>query len=411
MSSPYRSESLESLVTTDDLDQASSFIRYRSVLFLSVFAILLIVVLLCCILIKIPIKISGPAVMWSDVGVLQVACKDSGSVTSLNVKVGDRVETDQVIATLDQSAIHSKLKAARNKLSALNNYILDIQKLQEKESIQREELKNLSTELMASSTKLNQARVARFQNRKKELKLLYDEELIQFEQFNAMIDRVEEAENRILSDGRLAVNEFRNENRKVSTDTRELLERKLERDRLKSEVELLESHLADQGVLKTRVAGNVVEVTTSVGDYLSPGSPVILVQPDSKESQLTFVLFISSEQVKPVKVGMRTELEVSAFPPTKYGKLLAKVTSVSPMPMSSSGLMEELKNDQLVNRITEAGSPFMVKVDILYDQKTGEFLWSSASNIERELQVGMIGEGSIITRYERLIWLLLPRTE
>jgi HlyD family secretion protein len=376
-----------------------------------VFAILLIVVLLCCILIKIPIKISGPAVMWSDVGVLQVACKDSGSVTSLNVKVGDRVETDQVIATLDQSAIHSKLKAARNKLSALNNYILDIQKLQEKESIQREELKNLSTELMASSTKLNQARVARFQNRKKELKLLYDEELIQFEQFNAMIDRVEEAENRILSDGRLAVNEFRNENRKVSTDTRELLERKLERDRLKSEVELLESHLADQGVLKTRVAGNVVEVTTSVGDYLSPGSPVILVQPDSKESQLTFVLFISSEQVKPVKVGMRTELEVSAFPPTKYGKLLAKVTSVSPMPMSSSGLMEELKNDQLVNRITEAGSPFMVKVDILCDQKTGEFLWSSASNIERELQVGMIGEGSIITRYERLIWLLLPRTE
>jgi len=411
VSSPYRSDSLESLVTTDDLDQASSFIRYRSVLFLSVFAILLIVVLLCCILIKIPIKISGPAVMWSDVGVLQVACKDSGSVTSLNVKVGDRVETDQVIATLDQSAIHSKLKAARNKLSALNNYILDIQKLQEKESIQREELKNLSTELMASSTKLNQARVARFQNRKKELKLLYDEELIQFEQFNAMIDRVEEAENRILSDGRLAVNEFRNENRKVSTDTRELLERKLERDRLKSEVELLESHLADQGVLKTRVAGNVVEVTTSVGDYLSPGSPVILVQPDSKESQLTFVLFISSEQVKPVKVGMRTELEVSAFPPTKYGKLLAKVTSVSPMPMSSSGLMEELKNDQLVNRITEAGSPFMVKVDILYDQKTGEFLWSSASNIERELQVGMIGEGSIITRYERLIWLLLPRTE
>jgi hypothetical protein len=104
-------------------------------------------------------------------------------------------------------------------------------------------------------------------------------------------------------------------------------------------------------------------------------------------------------------------LELSAFPPTKYGKLVAEVTSVSPMPLSSSALMKELRNDQLVNRITQAGSPFMVKVDILRDPISGNFVWSSASDAKRELQVGMVGEGSIITRYERLVWLLLPQTE
>ena len=226
-----------------------------------------------------------------------------------------------------------------------------------------------------------------------------------------MIDRVEEAEDRILSDERLLVTEFREENTKVSSDVRELLQKKLERDRLGSEVNLLESQLSDQGELRTRVAGSVVEVTASIGDYLTPGSSVILVQPDAVDSQLTFVLFISSEQVKPVKVGMRTELELSAFPPTKYGKLLAEVTSISPMPLSSSGLMKELKNDQLVNRITESGSPFMVKVDILRNKDSGEFVWSSSSNAKRELQVGMVGQGSVITRYERLVWLLLPQTE
>ena len=77
-----------------------------------------------------------------------------------------------------------------------------------------------------------------------------------------------------------------------------------------------------------------------------------MVQPDAEVSELTFVIFISSEQVKPV-VGMRTELELSAFPPTKYGKLVAEVTSVSPMPLSSSALMKELRNDQLVERITQ----------------------------------------------------------
>ena len=86
MSSPYRSDSLDSLVSTDDLDQASSFIRFRSILFLIVFAVLLTIGVLSCIFIKVPIKISGPSVIWSEVGVLQVACKDPGSVTSIRVK-------------------------------------------------------------------------------------------------------------------------------------------------------------------------------------------------------------------------------------------------------------------------------------------------------------------------------------
>ena len=73
--------------------------------------------------------------------------------------------------------------------------------------------------------------------------------------------------------------------------------------------------------------------------------------------------------------------------------------------------MKELRNDQLVERITQEGSPFMVRVNILRDENTGNFLWSSASDAKRELQVGMVGKGSIITRYERLVWLLLPQTE
>ena len=73
--------------------------------------------------------------------------------------------------------------------------------------------------------------------------------------------------------------------------------------------------------------------------------------------------------------------------------------------------MKELRNDQLVQRISEVGSPFMVKVDIIRNEKTGELKWSSASDTKRELQVGMVGQGSIITRWEKLIWLLLPQTE
>ena len=411
MSPPFRSDSTDSLVSTDDLDQASSLIKFRSFLFLAAFALLILIAIACSVWIKVPIKVSGPAVIWSDVGVLQVAAKDPGSVTSISVKVGDRIESGQVIAVLDQSRVRDQLLAVQSKLEVLNKYISDIQLLQRSDQRKRQNLKNTVDDLQKSSEALNKNRLLRLNLRKNELKKLYEDELIQFDQYHSFIDRIEEAEGKIIAEQRVTVNDFKEENLKYSTDARELLQKQLEADQLFTEVTLLESQLADQGKLKTLISGSVVEITTSVGDYLTPGSPVILVQPDPDEDKMNFVVFISSEQVKPVSLGMRTELEVSAFPPTKYGKLVAEVSGVSPMPMSSSGLMKELRNDQLVARITQAGSPFMVNVDILRDEGTGDFLWSSASGQKRRLQVGMVGEGSIITRYERLIWLLLPQTE
>ena len=129
MSSPYRSDSLDSLVSSDDLDQASMLIKFRSLLFLSVFVLLISIAVACSILIYIPIKVSGPSVIWSDVGVLQVTAKDPGVVTSINVKIGDHVDAGEVIAVLDQSRVQDQLDSATFKLKALQQYISDIERI------------------------------------------------------------------------------------------------------------------------------------------------------------------------------------------------------------------------------------------------------------------------------------------
>ena len=407
----YRSESLDNLVTTDDLDQASWLIRFRSFLFLAFFILLIIIAIACSVLIEVPIKVSGPAVIWSDEGVLQVTARDPGTITSIKVKIGDPIKSGEVIAILDQTAVRDKLDSVKQKLKFLNRYILDIKNLQWEDQRKRTIFKDTINELQKNTNSLNTNRLIRLRIRKDELKKLHSEGLIPFDQYNLFINQIEETEENVINEQRKVVTELKEENNKFTADSRELLQKQLEADQLASEVTLLEHQLSNQGKLTAHISGRVVEITSSVGDFLSPGSPVILVQPDSEEDQMTFVVFISSEQVKPVKENMITELQLSAFPPTKYGKLLARVKSISPMPLSSSALMKELRNDQLVQRITEAGSPFMVKVDILRHQETGDFKWSSASTTKRELQVGMIGQGSIITRWERLIWLLLPQTE
>ena len=86
---------------------------------------------------------SGPTVVWSDVGVLQVTAKDPGGVTSIKVKVGDYVEKGQIIAKLDQSRVSDQLDSTKEKLYVLNRYIADIESLQNNDQRTRENLKKL----------------------------------------------------------------------------------------------------------------------------------------------------------------------------------------------------------------------------------------------------------------------------
>ena len=64
----------------------------------------------------------------------------------------------------------------------------------------------------------------------------------------------------------------------------------------------------------------------------------------------------------------------------------------------------------LVERITEGKSIYGEGRNI-DDSKTGRFNWSSSSKTNRKIQQGMVGQGSIITNKEQLIWLLLPKSE
>ena len=409
MSKLYRSDSLDSLVSSEDLDQASLLIRFRSFLFLFFFALLIAIAVACSLLIKVPIKVSGPAVIWSDVGVLQVTAEHPGTITSIEVKVGDRVEYNQRIAILDQKLIEDKLFSTQEKLEALNENIKELEILHERDKRERALIQYDISKIGTEFDELKNRTMTRLQGSKARLKKLLEEGLIQFEQYNLLFDQIEKTEESVIQEKRTDITERKEKQRKEMADDQELLQKQLEARQLESEVTLLQRQIDKQGELKSHISGRVVEISSSVGDFLTPGSPVILVQPDSGEDKMTFVVFISSEQIKPVGLKDPTELELAAFPPTKFGKLVGEVKSVSPSPLSSSGLMKELRNDHLVERITEEGSPFMVKVDILRDEKTGEFQWSSDSNASRELQVGMVGQGSIITEYRELFWLLLPK--
>lgn len=408
--SPFRNDAADTLVSTQELDQASRMIRLQARTFLALVGFLVVAAGIAGFVIKVPVKVAGPGVLWTNASVHQVSATTPGRVQSIHVTAGALVESGSVIARLDQSALAEQLRSAQANLQALQDHLAASTRLQDADVATRAELSERVDQLIATSGELNRARLARLQGRRTELEDLRQRGLIEADRFDQLISQIEESETRLLALERETINELKQTQSTNYQQEREQLQLQLQASQLRTEVALLQHQLEQKGELRTPVGGQVVEVTMAVGDYLTPGLPTIVVQPDAGAEDIGAVIFVPGTLAKPITPGMPVELEMAAFAKNMHGLVLGEVESASPLPLSSSALLHELRNDQLVKSITEQGSPFMVRVRLLRTKAGDDFKWSSVSEFARPLQRGMMAQGGIIVRRERLIDLLLPRT-
>ena len=408
--SPFRQDALNSMVSTEELDQASRSIAFQGRLLLILVAALLLIAGVLSFVITVPVKVTGPGVLWSRVGVRQVTATGDGRLIELNVVTGAEVEAGQVIARLDQNTLAQQLASAQANLDALQAHIALSERLQIEDETARAAFNLRVDELIAASEHTATIKTARLSDRRDQLKSLHANGMLEAERFNQLITQIEETEERLVTLQRDTVNQLKQEHLTEFQQQREVLSLRLQASQLQTEVDLLETQLASKGVLRTPISGRVVEVMTAVGDFLTPGVPVIVVQSPEATDDLSAVVFVPTQMAKPIRAGMSVELELPAFTKSLYGKLLGEVEAVSPLPVSTSGLMRELRNDRLVQTISEQGSPILVRVRLHTDPTTGRFVWSSDSPVDRALQPGMATTGGVVIRQERIIDLLLPET-
>ncbi|GAB5558888.1 MAG: HlyD family efflux transporter periplasmic adaptor subunit [Synoicihabitans sp.] len=408
--SPFRQDALDSMVSTEELDQASRSIAFQGKLLLILVGVLLLTATVLTFVITVPVKVTGPGVLWSRVGVRQVTATGDGRLIELNVRTGGQVEAGQIIARLDQNSLSQQLASAQANLDALQTHIALSENLQLEDESARAAFNQRVDELIAASERTAKIKTARLSERRDQLEALQAAGMLEAERFNQLISQIEDSEERLVTLQRETVTQLKQEHLTDFQQQREVLSMRLQAAQLQTDVELLQAQLASKGVLRTPISGRVVETMTAVGDYLTPGMPVIVVQSPEATDDLSAVVFVPTQLAKPIRVGMDVELELPAFTKSLYGKLLGEVEAVSPLPVSTSGLMRELRNDRLVQTISEQGSPILVRVRLKTNPETGQFMWSSNSPVERALQPGMAATGGVVIRKERIIDLLLPET-
>jgi multidrug resistance efflux pump len=139
-----------------------------------------------------------------------------------------------------------------------------------------------------------------------------------------------------------------------------------------------------QAVLVAPLDGVVTTGEVKVGDLLEPGRPVVEI---AEEKGFRFELFVPTEEVGRLQLGMPARVKLYAFDYQRYGSVTGTVCFISP----DSGVPQG-----------QQAAFYTVRIALDGDEVGRE-------TFRGQLKLGMVGQGEIVTGQETILSLLLKK--
>ena len=119
----------------------------------------------------------------------------------------------------------------------------------------------------------------------------------------------------------------------------------------------------------------------------------------SENETLDALIFVSHSQGKKVAAGMNTYILPDTLSAYEYGYIKGKVLSVSDYPAAKDTVYGYLGNMSLVDEFFNGGAPFVVKVRLVRDIKTGSGLaWTSRKGPGFAVGAGTTVSGKVVNK-------------
>lgn len=403
----FRKVSIERLSSPEQLDQLLKVNSARSWVALLAVLVLLGLTVLWSLEGSIATTASGQGVIIRTGGVLNVVSSGNGVVAALNIKVGDRIQKDQVIAKVAQPALLERIRANQEAI------------------IEAGRQRAVASQIRGGSARLQVSALSRQrENAEREIKVLQEQAKLVAEQIPveaellakglftrqqtyATRQKLLEIEGRI--DGlnadlkRYDSEQFAIENQPVQADI-EMQSRvaSLERDLagLRKELEVAANVVSPYG-------GEVIELRVAPGSAVTAGLPMLSIQPDL--DQLDVLVYVPSVMAKQIHSGLEAQISPSTVRREEFGYLRGEVTSVADYPATPAALMRNFQNEPLVQSLTGGGPVTELHVRLVSDPATvSGYRWSSPLGPRLKLSSGTFVSAQIVTRRQHPIHLVIP---
>lgn len=443
----FRQQALDRLSSPERLDTLMQVVSPKDWLPLGGLAIFGALGVLWSMFGTIPITVTGKGVFINPRQVVQFQSPISGQLESLQVRDGQCVAKDEILAIINPTDKKQQLQQEQDKLAQLNQQAQQTSLLRqqrtlvetetitaERTSLQQrlQDLQTLTPRLQNEGlNSISQQRRSLQQRLKdaQELTPIMEQRLAKQRQLQTQgaisQERVLQAEQEYRQT-RQNISEIQAQLQQLQVQKTELRQQNLEninniaqikaqlaqldtrsaqlaQDNLQATntednqiqevqqaIARLEEEVTDNSAIRSSHTGCIVEITTIEGQYLNPGSTLGTLQITGEAGGMMGVSYFGVEDGKKIQPGMEILITPDTVKRTRFGGILGKVTEVSPFPITSEGATFVVGNPEVVKQLmgSEGGKIETLAQLQLNSQTFSGYTWSSSKGPQLEISPG-----------------------
>jgi HlyD family secretion protein len=396
---------------------------------------------------RIPLTVTGKGVLIQPNQVLNFESPISGQLKRLRVKPGECITKGAVIANIDPTNLKQQLQLQQSKLAELqtqDRYLTTLYQqriVKEKESITSardnyvQRLRDTQTltpafyekglnairqKRISLQQKLNDATVIvpvlrdRLEKRQQlvsagaiskdtflQAQQEYQQGLQTAYEIKAQLKQLDvdetEAQQRYLANlsslGELKaqLKDLDTKNKRIDQENVEALNLRVNQiQELRRAIAQLKKQISDNSQIVSLSQGCVLEVSSYVGEVVSPGTPLLAMSIGDKNTPLVAISYFNIKDGKQIQPGMSVQITPDSVKRERFGGIVGKVTSVSPLPVTKAGTDSVIGNHDLAAKILPTGGgDIEVRTEIALDPSTfSGYRWSSSRGPKLKISAG-----------------------
>lgn len=362
----FRDEALAYIATPSDVNKIISVVGSGTWVLIFVFSIAMLMGLGWMFWGSIPITLQGQGILIPKGGIFKTVTSPEGYnvIKDLNVKSGDLVDKDQVIAILDNPEITKNIEVRKSYITDLTKKRDDLtteakQSIKEKKENYEKQKKIIEDGLVTKAAFLKQ-----LENNLEKQKELFQKG---YAKQQNVLD-VETQINNIKEENSRSKEKVVQLQKELMVDQESWTQRQREISlKLADEqrgLEDLKTRQETTRIIKSPLKGKVIGVLHKVKDTVPANEPLITIS-QGNDTELEGLVYLNPLEGKEVRVGMKVYMIPTHLEKEHVGYVKGEIMEVSAYPETVNSLMSTLQNAELVKKFTEQSPPISTRVRIL----------------------------------------------
>lgn len=415
----FQKKALAHAATPDQLAGSIQLVKSGFANAVAILGLLVLGALVASIFTTVPISVEGKGVILDRGGVSSIASYAGGQVLDVDVQVGDTVAEGDIVVRLDQASLADDVVLAQAALDGVLGERSQIQAFNVTRKQARDTFSAERRTRLTQTLKEQQELLQTYQNQLAERRRLLSQGVIARTVVINTESQVSSTQSAITATQAALSGLDEQAQLEAIEDAQRILDLDLQVDAAERKLKQLSDQLARQNVIRSPVAGRVVEIRVSEGDVIQTDMTLMTILPtaerhavnDPSKSRLVGYLFVPAEKGSEVQKNMTVKVYPTTVKRQEFGFIRGSVASVSSLPVSDQEMLRYTRNRALVSSLLNGGVAFQVRVDLPIGDTPSGFRWASSNG-----PPFLVGHGSefvadVTVRNVRLISLILPFME